>query len=269
MQVRILALGALSTFTACLEMRHEITLQADGSGVQRLELALTPDVLATARAFAAASQTDLRGRAPDDVFREANVARELTEAGLALTEYRTRKERRAEFVEITATFDSFATLCRSPLSGPRAQWRLERTADEAVLRLLFWPQGEAAHAAATEQAAELERDRVDAAMRSYFERQRQKIAGLDLTFVLHLPGDVQGCGGGCEKIDARTVRVAITADDVQQPADLVRLLAPRFEVRFTAGAGKLRELAGPASAAAAAEAATPAPAAAPAASRGQ
>jgi hypothetical protein len=223
----------------CLEMQREVTLAADGSGTDRLVLALTDEVLSTARSFAGASQEDLRDRAPDDVFREESVARELRSAGLEPTGYRLRRERRARFVEIDATFASLAVLRQSPLAGPRAEWSFTAGPKAGQVRVRFWPQGREAHETAEQQAKEIERNGLDETRRIWFERQRARIAGLDLRFALVLPGDVIEHGGGWRQDGARTMRAAVTAEDVTSAAQLVRLLAPQWEVLFDGRACRL------------------------------
>ena len=55
---------------------------------------------------------------------------------------------------------------------------------------------------------------------------------MDVTFRLDLPGDVDYCSTNLTKNGDRQVVATVTAKDIKTPGQLVRALAPRFEVEF-------------------------------------
>jgi hypothetical protein len=78
------------------------------------------------------------------------------------------------------------------------------------------------------------RDAVDAVASEFFARRRAQLAGLDVTVRFRLPGDVLQWTRNLQKTGDREVTARITAEQIKTPEDLVRRLAPRFQVVFDA-----------------------------------
>ena len=66
----------------------------------------------------------------------------------------------------------------------------------------------------------------------FFVGQKERLRTLDLTFDLELPGAVDYVSRGMEITGANTVRARIRGVDLRNAADVVRAMAPRFEVEF-------------------------------------
>jgi hypothetical protein len=79
----------------------------------------------------------------------------------------------------------------------------------------------------------------DAVAAAFFRKKREELTGLDLTLRFQLPGDVLLWTANMEKTGDREVTARITAEQIKTPQDLVRRLAPRFEVVFDAKGCKL------------------------------
>jgi hypothetical protein len=229
----------LLLLAGCLEIEQSVTLRADGSGTHRCVLDVGDDVLRTVRAFSAAADAAARRTDPALVFQEAHVREELTRAGLQLVAFGSQEARGRRTLDISATFTAVSGLKQSPLSGGRAEWYLLRGETNGTLKLVLYPQGKDAHEAGRQKLLALEQKGADDAMRSYFEKQRQSLAGLKIKLALELPGDIQACSANWSKDGARVVRATITGADIRSPRDLVALLAPRYEVTFDGRGCKL------------------------------
>lgn len=217
--------------TGCLELEQTIVLRADGSGSQSLRLGMGQVVLDRVRRAQPALQP-LGGADPMQVFEKEVVAAELSEAGLALAGFESyRDARQHRFVELEATFASFEQLTRSPLCGPAAEWSLRKGPVEGTVELTLWPQGKAAWEEARRRAAALDVEG-DPVARSFFEKRKATLEGLDVALRLELPGKVYVWTRNLDKTAENVVTARITADQIRTPEDLLRRLAPRFQVIF-------------------------------------
>lgn len=230
-----LLLGVSLALTACLEIEQTITLAADGSGRQKVTAAFTDHVLGVLRRSAAAMDASMGAADPQQLFDEERVRAELEEAGLKLEAHRAFEERQRRCVAIEASFRSLDALRRSPLSGSGAEWRFVRGETPGTAHVILYPQGRAAWRNAREQVRQMQEE-PDPSVLAWFERQRQALQGLDVELTLRLPGAVLACSANMTKTALDTVAATITADDVRTPADLVQLLAPRYEVLIDARA---------------------------------
>ena len=68
----------------------------------------------------------------------------------------------------------------------------------------------------------------------YFRMRQAQLTGLDVAFRFELPGDVMVWTKNMEKTSAREVVARVYAAQIKTPEDLMRRLAPRFEVIFDA-----------------------------------
>lgn len=222
----VLAFGVLG---GCLELEHTVTLAANGSGKQAVRMTIRDSTLAgVERAKAATEGAAGAGKA---LFDKEQVARELTTAGLALESHTVQQKGQQRTVELAATFPTFAVLQKSPLAGSRAEWALAAGPKEGTAKLTLYPQGKAAWTEARARAEAMQA-KPDEVADAFFKKKQQELAGLDLTVRFQLPGDVLVWTANMEKTGAREVTARITADQIKTPQDLVRRLAPRYEVVF-------------------------------------
>ncbi|MFK7738744.1 MAG: hypothetical protein AB8H80_00370 [Planctomycetota bacterium] len=235
--LKTLLLACSLFLTGCLEFEQTVTLNADGSGSQSVRMKVRERLLAELAQQQLAAQT---GAASDlsAVFDEEKVRRELAGAGMELAAHGVERGNGARSVDLTASFADFATLQRSPLSGSSAEWELAAGPKPGLAKMSFYPQGKAAWLEARKRAAAM-RDKEDPLVTQFFERQRRRLAGLDLRFRLRLPGKVYLWTRNMKKTGEQEVEAVVTAGQIQTPEDLVRRLAPRFQVVFAADAAKL------------------------------
>jgi hypothetical protein len=219
-------------FTGCLELEHTVTLAAAGSGRQSVRLAMRQTTLQDLERTAAAAQT---GGAidPKAVFDKALVERELAAAGLTLGRHVATNDGGRRTVELEASFPTFAALQQSPLCGSAASWELTAGPKAGTAKLTLYPQGQAAWQEAR-QKAEAMGAALDPIAAEFFRRKQEQLAGLDVTVRFQLPGDVLVWTANMAKTGDREVTARITAEQIKTPSDLVRRLAPRFEVIFDA-----------------------------------
>ena len=85
------------------------------------------------------------------------------------------------------------------------------------------------------------KDSLDPVAEAFFKSRQSQLAGLDIAVRFKLPGNVLVWTRNMEKAGDREVVARITADQIKTPKDLVRRLAPRFEVIFDARGTKLFE----------------------------
>ena len=93
---------------------------------------------------------------------------------------------------------------------------------EGTAKLTLYPQGKAAWIEARAKAEEMV-GKVEPVAADYFRKSQEKLTGLDVKITFKLPGEV----------------LIWTAEQIQTPQDLVRRLAPRFEVIFASAGCKL------------------------------
>jgi leucyl aminopeptidase (aminopeptidase T) len=222
----VLVLGVLG---GCLELEHTVTLAANGSGKQVVRMTIRDSTIADVERAKAA--TEGAAGAGKVLFDKELVARELTAAGLALESHNVQRKERQRTVDLAATFPTFAVLQKSPLAGSRAEWVLAAGPKEGTAKLTLYPQGKAAWTEARARAEAMQ-EKADEVADAFFRKKQQELAGLDLTVRFQLPGDVLVWTANMEKTGAREVTARITADQIKTPQDLVRRLAPRYEVVF-------------------------------------
>ena len=219
----------------CLQSEQTVTIAADGSGTQALTITLTEGVLAVARQYLSAAGPREGAARPEAVFEEAHVRRELQESGLTLASFAVRGRDESRVLDLSVGFPDVAALRRSPLAGTRAQWFFLR-GERDEIRVVFYPQGKEAHDQGVQKLVEMQQKGFDPAVQSWFARQKERLRDLDVRFTLRLPGDVVACSANWPKRDARSVTSSVTTASILTPDDLVRALAPRYEVTF-AGKG--------------------------------
>ncbi len=218
--------------SGCLEVDQTVTLAADGSGTQTLRLEIADAMLAEVDRAGVATQaaTPIRAQA---VFDRDQVGKELNAAGLTLDAHRTQRNGSRRTVELAASFPSFAVLQQGPLAGSRAQWVLAAGPKPGTAKLTLYPQGKAAWTEARVKAETMATE-PDAVADAFFRKRQQELAGLDLIVRFRVPGDVLVWTANMEKTGPREVTARVTASQIRTPQDLVRRLAPRFEVIFDA-----------------------------------
>lgn len=232
--LRTSALLGLFTLGGCLELEQKITLSADGSGRQVVRLETSDRFLGELQRRQPAARLGASGD-PTALFYEEKAGAELRAAGLELMEHEVKRSAGRRSVELTATFADFDTLRRSPLCGSAAEWELVAGPKPGLAKLALYPQGKAAWQQARKKAKEL-RVRPDPLLEDYFLKQQARLRGLDVVFHFEVPGDVLMWTRNMEKVSPREVVARVSASQLQSPTDLVRRLAPRFEVIFDARA---------------------------------
>jgi len=230
------ALLGLLVLGGCLELEQTIVISADGSGRQRVRLETDEQMLRELQRRQPAAQ--LGAGDPTALFSEEKTRAELRAAGMELTEHAASRAAGRRSVELSASFADFEVLRRSPLCGSAAEWELVAGPKPGLAKLTLYPQGKAAWQQARKKAADL-KGRPDPLLVDYFAKQRAKLRGLDVAFRFEVPGDVLMWTKNMEKVTAREVVARVRADQLRTPADLVRRLAPRYEVIFDARATSL------------------------------
>lgn len=223
--------GCALALSGCLQVEETITFGADGAGSQHLVMTMPEATLADARRAAAVNQTAAAD--PLALFQRATVEKELTEAGLKLVSHSTKAEGVARKVDLEVAFASPAQLRKSPLIGSMAEWQFAPGPAPGTIELTLYPQGRQAWVEARAKA-EAMKEAVDAVATEFFERRREKLAGLDVTLRLRVPGKVLRLTRNLEQTGEDEVTARITQDQIKTPEDLVRRLAPRFQVVFDA-----------------------------------
>jgi hypothetical protein len=218
---------------SCLEMEQTITIAADGSGTQRVVLSLPAGTEADLRAKAEASQTGAAD--PGALFDRKTMEKELVAGGLTLRSHEVEKIGSGRRVAMEVGFDTFDGLTRSPLTGSQAEWTIESGPLPDTLMLTLYPQGKEAWVAGRRRAQGVGDD-LDPVELEFFRRQQERFQGLDLSLRFELPGTVLRHTRNMKRIDQRTVVASIQGKDIRTPQDLIRRLAPRYQVVF-AGKG--------------------------------
>lgn len=235
--IRALSLLALLVLPACLEMEQTIVLQADGSGRHSLKMAMREATLNELQKTSAAAQLGAAAN-PAAVFDKQLVEAELRAAGFELVAHEAKKVPGKRSVALEASFADFATLQKSPLCGGSAEWALAKGPKEGTAKLTLYPQGRAAWTEARAKAEQMQ-NTADPVATEFFRKRQQQLTGLDIKVRFQVPGDVLVWTKNMEKTGPREVTATITAAQIQSPDDLVRRLAPRFEVIFDAAGCKL------------------------------
>ncbi len=228
----------LLSLTACLEMEQTIELAADGSGTQAVRLVMKEATLKELERAKAATLPAASAGGPAAAFDEKLVAQELRDAGLEVKTHKVTKDPGQRSVELVAAFPDFGTLQQSPLCGSAAEWVLAAGPQPGTARLTLYPQGKAAWVEARARAEKMQGE-TDPVAEGFFQKRQQSLAGLDVTLRFKLPGDVLLCTNNMDQTGPREVVARVTAAQIKTPQELVRRLAPRFEVVFDARDCKL------------------------------
>jgi hypothetical protein len=217
----------------CLQLEQTVTLGADGAGTQELTLTLPASTFAELKRAAAANQGGVAAD-PQALFTAATVRQELAGAGLELSAHDVQERDGARTVKLQARFASPEVLRKSPLAGSAAEWTFAPGPSPGTVEVTLWPQGRQAWIDARAKADAM-RTAKDAVAGEFFERRRAQLEGLDVTLRLCLPGKVLRCTRNLDVTGECEVTARITAAQIRTPEDLVRRLAPRFQVVFDAG----------------------------------
>ena len=228
----VVMLSACAVLGGCLEFEQTVELQADGSGTQQIRMVVRNATLDELERAAPAARLGERGD-PKAIFDEQRVAQELATAGLELKAHKVTKSPDRKTVELTASFASVAVLQKSPLAGSAAEWQLAAGPRPGTARLTLFPQGQKAWQEARDRANAMQTED-DPLVAEFFRKRKAQLAGLDVVMRFRLPGDVLVWTANMEKTGDREVTARITAAQLETPQDLVRRLAPRFEVIFDA-----------------------------------
>jgi hypothetical protein len=207
-----------------------VSLAADGSGRQTLVMTVRESTLAELERAGAAAQLGADA-SPFAVFDRKLVESELAVAGFALAEYEAKKTPGKRSVALAATFPTFAALQQSPLGGSACEWVLAKGPREGTAKLTLYPQGKTAWMEARAKAEQLQAADDPVAM-EFFRKRQQQLAGLSIKLRLQVPGEVLVWTRNMERTGEREVTATIAAAQIQTPEDLIRRLAPRFEVIF-------------------------------------
>ncbi|MEO6597786.1 MAG: hypothetical protein ABIP94_23825 [Planctomycetota bacterium] len=221
----------------CLEMEQAVVLGPDGSGRQSVAFSLRESALAEVQKASQAAQLGAATN-PGALFDKELVEKSLAEVGLTLSKHSTKREAGRRSVELEATFADFATLQKSPLCGSAAQWVLTRGPREGTAKLTLYPQGRTAWLEAGAKA-ETMGNGADPVADEFFRKRKASLENMDVVVRFEVPGDVLVWTRNLEKTGDREVTARVTAAKIQTPGDLVRWLAPRFEVIFDATGCKL------------------------------
>ena len=226
------ALLSCLALCSCLEMEQKVTIKPDGSGTQALKMTLRDSLITELRRRQPAAQLG-SGSDPTAVFDEEKVRGELSTAGMSLSSHRVVRERGLRTVDMVASFASFGDLQQSPLCGSAAEWELGAGPKPGLAKLTLYPQGKEAWQQARARVKTMQRE-ADPVAAQYFRKRQAQLRGLDMELRFELPGDVLVWTKNMKKVAAREVVARVEAEQIKTPADLIRRLAPRFEVIFDA-----------------------------------
>ena len=225
---------ALLALAGCLQMEQTVTLDAKGSGTHEVSLTMPESVLAAIQRAAPANQTAAASN-PMALFDKEAVGKELKAAGIELVEHAPETIGKTRRVKITTKFDSPATLRKSPLTGSAAEWEFAPGPKAGTTRVTLYPQGKQAWVDARAKVID-GKVAVDAVANEFFEKRKSQIQGLDVLVRFRLPGKVIEFTRNLELTGEQEVTAHITAEQIKTPEDLIRRLAPRFEVVFDSSA---------------------------------
>lgn len=227
-----MALLSCFALSGCLEIEQTVTLSADGGGSQSVHMAIREGLLTELARRQPAARLGESGD-PLAVFHKEKVGKELVEAGLELSEHKVGRTGGMRTVDLNAKFGNFATLQKSPLCGSAAEWELQKGPKPGLGKLTLYPQGKIAwqQARAKAKAMDAELDPVAAA---FFKKRQSQLSGLDVVVRFKLPGNVLMWTKNMAKTGDCEVTARVTAKQIKTPKDLVRRLAPRYQVIFDA-----------------------------------
>lgn len=234
-----LALLSCLLLCGCLEIEQTITIKADGSGTQTVKMDLRDNLIKELRQRQPAARLGESGD-PTAVFYEQKVRSELTVAGLELKSHKVEQKDGHRKVDLTASFADFETLRKSPLCGSSAEWELVEGPKQGLAKLTLYPQGKIAWQQARARAAKMQ-DELDPVAEEFFRKRQAQLKGLDIAFRFRVPGKVLVWTKNMEKVSDHEVLARVTSAQIKTPKDLVRRLAPRYELIFDARATKLFE----------------------------
>ncbi len=223
--------GFALALSGCLQLEETVAIAADGSGTQDLVMTMPDATLAEARRAASVNQTAVAD--PLALFTRATLEKELTAAGIELVDYTSSAKDGAHRVELKTTFGTLARLRGSPLAGSAAEWQFAAGPLPGTIEATLYPQGKNAWVEARAKA-EAMKTAVDAVATEFFDRRREQLVGLDLMLRLRMPGKVLRLTRNLEQTGDCEVTAHIAQDQIRTPEDLVRRLAPRFQVVFDA-----------------------------------
>ena len=220
----------LLPLAGCLEMEQTITIAKDGSGTQEVLLTVPTKTMAEIRRAATVNLTGTKVD-PAALFTEEKVEKELVAAGLELVTHQTELLGAARKVSLVARFGSRAALERSPLAGSSAEWEFAPGPAKGTIEMTLYPQGKLAWGQARIKAAQMS-GTVDQVLSDFFDKRRGQLDGLDLMLRFRLPGKVLRYTRNMEQTGENEVMARVTSEQIRTPRDLVRRLAPRFQVVF-------------------------------------
>lgn len=230
--MRWVVLALVSVCSSCLQLEQTVTLEADGSGALAMSMTMREATLNEMQRMASAAGVG-QGSQLVGIFDKETTAGELAAAGMELLKHEAKRVPGKRSVVLAGSFPSFAALQKNPLAGSEAEWVLAKGPQPGTAKLTFYPQGRTAWLEARARA-EAMAETPDPMVAEMFAKRQKQLAGLDLTLVLNVPGDVCLWTKNMKRTGDRQVTAHIGADDIATPEDLIRRLAPRFEVIFDA-----------------------------------
>ncbi len=233
----VLLAGLVLSLPGCFRMRVAVRLDADGSGMQRADIRLSDQLLDRLRRTAQALDSGGPEQRvdPTRLLDRERVGEDLRERGLELTEHRVERDGARQDLAVAARFGEVAALRRSPLMGGETEWFVLEGRNPGGIRIVVYPRGHTAWRDRADRIADL-LAAPDDLRRQFFEGQKERLQTLDLIFELELPGAIDYVSRGLEIIGEKTVRAHLRGADLRSAEDVVRMMAPRFEVEFD-GAG--------------------------------
>ncbi|MSR39453.1 MAG: hypothetical protein EXS02_11540 [Planctomycetes bacterium] len=221
---------ALFSLQGCLQMEQTVTFTADGSGQHDLVMTLPESVLQEIKRSAAGNQTSTAVD-PLALFNKDSVEKELKAAGIELVRHAPETIGKSRRVVIATKFSAPDALAKSPLLGSAAEWEFVSGEQSSTTRVTLYPQGKKAWAEARARALSM-RDAPDALASDFFAKRKAQFDGLDVVVRFRVPGKVIEFTRNLELTGPCEVTARITAEQIKTPEDLVRRLAPRFELIF-------------------------------------
>lgn len=219
-----------ASLSGCLKVECNVTVHADGSGTQQLRIEV-PD--AKVGSIADDNEQLAILRQARDLFNMDLVNTCLNSSDIRLTSHTSRLQGGLRTLDMTVTFPKTSSLHALPLFGGPTEWTVTAGPNDDTAKMTLYPRGKNAWKEARAKALSLD-EKMEPAVADQFRKTKETLAGLDLTLRIHLPGDVQGFTNNFEKTGAREVSAHVTFADIRTPQDLLRRMAPRFEVIFDA-----------------------------------